>query len=150
VGTRGLVLCMPLITRDNTALSVVTRVPFVGLVPVPAAALAVLTLTAPKSAGEMLNVFCGQQLAHAYRTWLPNIDLGILEEPNVHVTYGTRDTMCPLGSSTVLRAHSAYGIECAHEPYTSPWSDGAFFAALGAALKLRSARRTAARSPNSD
>ena len=136
VGAYGsVVLCMPLITRDNAALSLLSRIPFAGLVPVPAGALALLTLTAPSSAADVVNVFCGQQLAHAYRTWIPNLDLRLVERPNVHVIYGRRDSLCPLGASTVARARKTYCIECAHEPYTAQWSESAFFGALSAALQ---------------
>jgi pimeloyl-ACP methyl ester carboxylesterase len=133
----SVVLCMPLITGDNAALALLTHVPFAGLVPLPAGVMSLLTLAAPASAAEMLNVFCCQQLAHVYRTWLPKLDLRLIERPNVHVIYGNRDSLCPIGASTLARARKLYRVEGAHEPYIAPWSEGAFFAALGAALRPR-------------
>ena len=72
------VLCMPLLTRDSTVFAALSRVPLLGLVPVPKAlGLPAWTLHAeaspcapPAILKDLTTVFCGQQIKHAYRYWL--------------------------------------------------------------------------------
>ena len=71
------VLCMPLLTRDNTVFAALTHVPLLGLVPVPKAlGLPAWTLHAEASPfalpdiKDLTTVYCNQQIKHAYRYWL--------------------------------------------------------------------------------
>jgi hypothetical protein len=125
---------MPLITADTRLVAALSRVPFVGLVPIPSSVLYVGSrplceaLSAPR-------LFCGQQLVHAFRAWLPNLDLSVLASHNVHLIYATEDALAPLAASTVARAAHAYRVDGDHEAFfNAPRSSRAFFAALRRAM----------------
>jgi pimeloyl-ACP methyl ester carboxylesterase len=134
----SVVLCMPLISTDNRLHALLSHVPFIGLMPVPSSVLYVdrlLKCTFPLSeAVGALGLFCGQQIVHVYREWLPHLDIGMLASPNVRLIYATEDALCPLAASTVARAAHAYRVDGDHEAFNAPRSSGAFFAALERAL----------------
>jgi pimeloyl-ACP methyl ester carboxylesterase len=141
------VLCMPLITGDNTLHSFISRVPFAGMVPMPTMlALPSIALSSDgfltgvidglmdNCAYGIPRVFCGQQIVHAYREWIPKLDLGMLEKPNVHVLYATEDVLTVIANTTLARAKHLAKIEGKHEAFNARRSSRAFFTALAKAV----------------
>jgi pimeloyl-ACP methyl ester carboxylesterase len=134
------VMCMPLITSDNALHAILARVPLVGFVPtltmlaLPSAALYADGLCEGESALGIPRVFCGQQVAHAYRKWIPKLDLHMLGKENVHVVYATEDTVCPMSAGALARALNLRRVVGKHEAFNSRRSSRAFFAELTAAI----------------
>jgi hypothetical protein len=143
------VLCMPLITGDNAFHSFLARVPFAGMIPVPA--MLALPSSALSSDGFLTGVidglmdncaygiptvFCGQQIVHAYREWIPHLDLEMLKNENVHVLYATEDVLTVIAKTTLERSKNLAKIEGKHEAFNARRSSRAFFTALAKAIGL--------------
>jgi pimeloyl-ACP methyl ester carboxylesterase len=139
-GYQNVVLCMPLITNENALHALLARVPLVGLVPLltmlalPSSALFADGMCEGESSLGIPRVFCGQQLVHAYRRWIPKLDMKLLASANVHVVYATEDTLCPMSSGALARATNLWRVAGKHEAFNARRSSRAFFAALTSAI----------------
>jgi pimeloyl-ACP methyl ester carboxylesterase len=121
------VMCMPLVTSDNAAAALLARVPLIGLLPLP-------------SFGTSW-VFCGHQVAHAYREWIPKLDLRMLGRPNVVVVYAAHDALCPIAPAVLSRVRNLVRVRGDNDAFNSR-----FFAALDAALPAKPAAVSRGRS----
>jgi pimeloyl-ACP methyl ester carboxylesterase len=120
---RVVVLCAPLLTRDNVVLAALARVPLLGLVPVPAR-----LVTA--RASERASVCCLYQPQHVYRHWLGAIDLAVLERDAVHVVYAADETVAPIGGAALVRAAHVHFFAGDHDDFGAPESLAALDGAL--------------------
>jgi pimeloyl-ACP methyl ester carboxylesterase len=147
------VLCMPLLTHDNAALSALAHVPLVGYVPVPrCVALPALALhgsvvhgggsvaaevargAAAVARGLSAEFLCGAQIVQVYREWIDALDARFVERPNVHVLYASREYLNPIGAATLARAANVRLVAGKHEAYNDAETARGFFDALDACL----------------